>query len=211
MAQTSQITHTSPHAHLQVHDQTGRADCFNCIIETYQTQAYNLARRMLDDWALAEDAVQESFISAYRSFGRFRGENLAAWLLRIVANNCRDMLRSRRSRPTVPLDPLPLNPDEAGQFPSAVDLPSSNPSPEAEAERRELRETIDTGLAALPAEQRLAVLLVDIHGLSYEEAAVSMGCSLGTIKSRISRGRGGLRTYLRQTGELLPARFRQEE
>ena len=51
MAQTSQITHTSPHAHLPVHDQTGRTDCFNCIIETYQTQTYNLARRMLDDWA----------------------------------------------------------------------------------------------------------------------------------------------------------------
>ncbi len=211
MAQTSQITHTSSHAHLPVHDQTGRADCFNCVIETYQTQAYNLARRMLDDWALAEDAVQESFISAYRSFGRFRGENLAAWLLRIVANNCRDMLRSRRARPTVPLDPLPLEPDADSQYPSAVDLPSSNPSPEAEAERRELRETIETGLSALPEEQRLAVLLVDIHGLSYEEASASMDCSLGTVKSRISRGRSGLRNYLRQTGELLPSRFRQEE
>ena len=51
MAQTSQITHTSPHAHLPVHDQAGRTDPFNCIIETYQTQTYNLARRMLDDWA----------------------------------------------------------------------------------------------------------------------------------------------------------------
>ena len=51
MAQTSQITHTSPHAQLPVHGQTSRTDCFNCIIETYQTQTYNLARRMLDDWA----------------------------------------------------------------------------------------------------------------------------------------------------------------
>lgn len=57
MAQTSQITHTSPHAHLPVHDQAGRTDPFNCIIETYQTQTYNLVRRMQDDWALAEDAV----------------------------------------------------------------------------------------------------------------------------------------------------------
>ena len=98
------MTHTSSHVHLAVHDQTGLANCFNCIIETYQTQAYNLARRMLNDWALAEDAVQESFVSAYRSFVRFRGENLAAWLLRIVANNCRDMMRSQRARPTVPLN-----------------------------------------------------------------------------------------------------------
>ena len=60
-------------------------------------------------------------------------------------------------------------------------------------------------------DQRLAVLLVDVHGLSYEEASQSMGCSLGTVKSRVSRGRGSLRDYLRQTGELLPSRFRREE
>jgi len=75
------ITHTSPH---RVEDQSGQISCFNCVIEAHQTQAYNLARRMLSDWALAEDAVQESFISAYRAFRRFRGENLTAWVLRGV-------------------------------------------------------------------------------------------------------------------------------
>ena len=103
----AQITHISPHANLLVNDQTGQAACFNCVIESHQTQAYNLARRMLSDWALAEDAVQESFVSAYRAFNRFRGENLTAWVLRIVSNTCRDMLRSRKSRPTVSLDPVP--------------------------------------------------------------------------------------------------------
>jgi len=103
----SQITHTSPHANLRVEDQSGQISCFNCVIEAHQTQAYNLARRMLSDWALAEDAVQESFVSAYRAFGRFRGENLTAWVLRIVSNTCRDILRSRKARPTVSLDPLP--------------------------------------------------------------------------------------------------------
>ena len=81
MVQMAQTTHTSPHANLQVTDQSGQAACFNCVIETYQTQAYNLARRMLSDWSLAEDAVQESFVSAYRAFNRFRGENLTAWVL----------------------------------------------------------------------------------------------------------------------------------
>ncbi len=205
----AQFTHTSHHADLQVRDQSGQVSCFNCLIETYQTQAYNLARRMLTDWALAEDAVQESFVSAYRAFNRFRGENLTAWVLRIVSNTCRDMLRARKVRPTVSLDPLA--PGNEPQGPSAVDIPSQEPSPEDRAEQSELRETIRSGLDTLQEDQRLAVLLVDVHGLSYEEAAQSMGCSLGTVKSRVSRGRGALRDYLRQTGELLPSRFRQEE
>ena len=211
MAQPAQITHTSPHANLQVADQSGQVSCFNCLIETYQTQAYNLARRMLSDWALAEDAVQDSFVSAYRAFNRFRGENLSAWVLRIVSNTCRDLLRARKARPTLSLDPQPIGDSSEPQGPSAADIPSREPSPEDRAEQSELRETIQAGLDILQEDQRLAVLLVDVHGLSYEEAAQSMGCSLGTVKSRVSRGRGGLRDYLRQTGELLPSRFRQVE
>lgn len=209
----AQITHTSPHANLQVKDQSGQVNCFNCVIETHQTQAYNLARRMLSDWALAEDAVQESFVSAYRAYNRFRGENLTAWMLRIVSNTCRDMLRSRKARPAISLDPLPTDASESGepQGPSALDIPSKDPSPEDRAEQSELRDTIQAGLDNLQTDQRLAILLVDVQGLSYEEAAESMSCSLGTVKSRVSRGRGGLRDYLRQTGELLPSRFRQEE
>jgi RNA polymerase sigma-70 factor (ECF subfamily) len=206
----AQITHISPHANLLVNDQTGQAACFNCVIESHQTQAYNLARRMLSDWALAEDAVQESFVSAYRAFNRFRGENLTAWVLRIVSNTCRDMLRSRKSRPTVSLDPVPSSDGDEPQGLSAVDLPSTHASPEDRAEQSELAATIQGCLDDLQEDRRLAILLVDVHGLSYEEASESMGCSLGTVKSRVSRGRGGLRDCLRETGELLPSRFRQE-
>jgi len=206
----AQITHTSPHANLQVTDQLGQASCFNCVIETHQTQAYNLARRMLNDWALAEDAVQDSFVSAYRAFNRFRGENLKAWVLRIVSNTCRDMLRARKSRPSISLDPLPTTDSDEPQGPSAVDLPSTEASPEDRAEQSELKSAIEGCLDDLQEDRRLAVLLVDVHGLSYEEASESMGCSLGTVKSRVSRGRGGLRDCLQQTGELLPSRFRQE-
>ncbi|MCH8296521.1 MAG: sigma-70 family RNA polymerase sigma factor, partial [Chloroflexi bacterium] len=177
----AQITHTSPHANLQVRDQSGQVSCFNCLIETYQTQAYNLAHRMLSDWALAEDAVQESFVSAYRAFNRFRGENLTAWVLRIVSNTCRDMLRARKARPTVSLDPLPAGDGDEPPGLSAPNMPSHEPSPEDRAEQSELRNTIQAGLDTLQEDQRLAVLLVDVHGLSYEEASQSMGCSLGTV------------------------------
>ena len=208
---TSAVFSCTDHRTLPVQDRTGRTSCYNCIIEANQSPAYNLARRMLNDWALAEDAVQESLVSGYRAFAQFRGDNPKAWLMRIVANTCRDMLRARRARPTVPLSPLPLDQDESQPTPSAVDLPSSLESPEQYTERRELNRAIQAGLNSLPQEQTLAVLLVDVQGTTYEEAAVSMNCSLGTVKSRVSRGRRGLREYLRQTGELLPSRFRRSE
>ena len=200
------------HAPLPVSDRGGAAYCFNCIIEHFQSPAYNLARRMLNDWALAEDAVQDSFVSGYRAFPQFRGDNLPAWIMRIVANTCRDALRARRVRPTVPLDPLPDLGDNPGNpIPSAVNLPSTAETPEQHAERSELRRAIESGLATLPTERRLTLLLVDVQGFSYEDAAAALNCSLGTVKSRLSRGRSELRDYLRAAGELLPAPFRQDD
>ena len=207
-AVTTETFSCTGHTTLLVQDRSGHSSCYNCIIESLQTRSYNLARRMLGDWALAEDAVQESFLSGYRAFDKFRGDNLQAWLVRIVANTCRDMLRARRVRPTVPLDPLPADPEDQSPVPSAADIRSTLESPEDYAERMELIRAIQAGLNSLPEERRLSVLLVDVQGLSYEEAAQVMRCSLGTVKSRVSRGRHGLRDSLQTSGELLPSRFR---
>ena len=196
------------HPRLPVQDRHGIAYCYNCIIEAFQAKGYNLACRMLRDWALAEDVLQESFVSGYRAFSQFRGDNLNAWMMRIIANTCRDFLRSRRARPIISLDPLPTADDDPTS--SVVDLPSREESPEDYAEREELRRAIVSGLDRLPEERRPAVVLVDVQGLSYEEAAQVMNCSIGTVKSRISRGRAELRDYLRAAGELLPSRFRQD-
>ncbi len=196
------------HPRLPVQDRNGASFCYNCIIEAFQAKGYNLACRMLRDWALAEDVLQESFVSGYRAFSQFRGDNLNAWMMRIIANTCRDFLRSRRARPIISLDPMPTAADDP--TPSAVDLPTREESPEEYAEREELRRTIVNGLDRLPEERRLAVILVDVQGLSYEEAAQVMNCSTGTVKSRISRGRAALRDHLRASGELLPSRFRQD-
>ena len=196
------------HPCLPIQDRNGAYYCYNCIIEAFQAKGYNLACRMLRDWALAEDALQDSFLSGYRAFSQFRGDNLNAWMMRIIANTCRDFLRSRRARPIISLDPLPTATDDP--TPSAVDLPAREESPEEYAEREELRRAIISGLDRLPEERRLAVILVDVQGLSYGEAAQVMNCSIGTVKSRISRGRAGLRDFLRAAGELLPSRFRQD-
>ena len=190
------------HAPLPVRDRSGRVHCYNCLIETYQTQAQNLALRMLGDWAHAEDAAQEAFVSGYRAFGTFRGENPRAWLLRIVANTCRDMLRSAKSRPVVSLDISPLD-REGGENPT-LDPPSPQESPEDYTIRRELAGVIQEGLLSLPREQRLAVVLVDVQGFDYDEAARVMDCALGTVKSRLARGRAQMREFLQQHRELLP-------
>ena len=152
--------------------------------------------------------MQEAFLSGYQAFGSFRGENLTAWLLRIVANACRDMLRARKARPTVSIDFSPRNPEEP--YSSAIDLPSPDESPEEYALRRELASAIHQGLQSLPDERRMGVELVDVQGLSYEEAAQVMGSSVGTVKSRLARGRGELRDFLQGNRELLPHQFRHD-
>ena len=113
------------HDPLPVQDRGGQSSCYNCVIETYETQAFNLASRMLNDRVLAEDTMQEALVSGYRSFSQFRGGNLGSWVMRIVANQCRDMLRSRRARPTTPLDPIPSGSDDSNSIPSALDLLST--------------------------------------------------------------------------------------
>ena len=182
---------------------SGQTYCFNCIVEEHQTQAFNLAVHLLGDRALAEDATQEAFFSAYRAFSSFRGENLKGWLLRIVANTCRDMLRARRSRPSVPLEEMVLDPSS--------EPVSGEESPKDYAQRRELGRLIHQGMSTLSQEQRFVLSLVDIQGMSYEQAAQATECSVGTVKSRLSRARAALRDFLRPHRELLPREFRHDE
>ena len=169
----------------------GDLDAFNAIVERYQQHAYNLALRMVRDPSTAEDVTQDAFFSAYRNFARYRGGSLRSWLLTIVANGARDRLRSPHHRRTTSLDAITEAGDPGGPW------PSSEPSPEQEAERSETARLIQEALAQLPHDQRLVVSLVDLQQLGYEEAAAITGVSVGTVKSRLSRGRERLRALLR--------------
>ena len=182
--------------------QRGDLDAFNSLVLVYQGRVYNLCLRMLGSPQAAEDVTQDAFIAAFRAVSRFRRGNFRAWLLRIAANACYDELRRRRSRPQVPLE-APADDERPAAEPPAPDEPL-----EQRAERLELARCIQEGLASLPSDQRLAVILRDVQGLAYEEIAEASGVSLGTVKSRISRGRSALRDFLLARGELLPSRFR---
>ena len=177
--------------------QQGDLDSFNRLVELYHRQVYNLALRMMGQVEAAEDATQDAFLSAWKGILGFRKGNFRAWLLCIVANACRDQLRARKRRPVTPIDELE---------PEA--LSGSGESPEDYVLRRELAAEIQRGLASLHPDQRLAIILCDMQGLSYEEIAQVMASSLGTVRSRLSRGRAHLRDYLLQRGELLGSQFR---
>jgi RNA polymerase sigma-70 factor (ECF subfamily) len=180
-------------------------NAFNTLVLHYQELVYNQAYRMLSDGDAAADATQEAFISAYRNLRSYRGGSFRAWLLRIVTNTCYDELRRRQRRPVTSLEPL----DDAGEeVESPHWMADPGESPEDSLLRAELNQAIQHCLAGLPEDFRAAVVLIDIQGLDYNEAAAAMGKPLGTIKSRLARARERLRACLQGFRELMPAEFR---
>ena len=173
----------------------GDLDAFNELVLEHQGIVYALCFRLMGQKQAAEDAAQEAFVSAWRAISGLRGEQFRPWLLRIASNACRDELRRRVRRPANSL--------ELAQEAGVPDPPDTEPTPEADLMQGELRQQIETALASLPAEQRIAVVLCDVDGLDYSEIAAAMRTSMGTVKSRIARGRARLRTLLSSRRELL--------
>lgn len=180
----------------------GDARAFNHLVLLYQGMAYNVAFRILSDPDAASDATQDAFLKAFKAMRRFRGGSFKAWLLRIVTNACYDQLRRKQRRPTSSLDDLPVEADHSPYLHDPAEKPDEY------VERRELGHTIQAGISMLPVEQRTVLVLSDVQGLSYIEISEVMGISLGTVKSRLSRGRARLRDYMVEQGELLPSQYR---
>jgi RNA polymerase sigma-70 factor (ECF subfamily) len=178
---------------------------FEDLLRRHYRQAYNLAYRMTGNEADAEDLVQEAFLRAYRFFDRYDTRlPFTSWLYRIMTNAHIDTLRRRSRIRTVSLDE-PVRGDEA-ESGMAWELPDDTASPEDLVLSGVLDAELQQGLLGLPAPFRWAVVLADIEGLSYEEIADVMKCSVGTVRSRIHRGRKLLRKHLspRLSGSGLP-------
>ncbi len=174
----------------------GDVGAFNAIVERYQQQAYNLAVRMLRDPSAAEDATQDAFFAAYRNLASFRGRNLRSWILTILANGIRDILRSPARRRSTSLEDYVAQGDLGGRW------QDPGTSPEDHAMQGDTSRQVHEALARLPEDQRLVITLVDLQQMDYEEAAEIAGVSLGTVKSRLFRGRQRLREHLRSLWEL---------
>lgn len=182
--------------------QKGDLAAFNRLVMAYQGLAYNVAYRILGDADAAADACQEAFLSAFRAMRGFRGGSFKSWLLRIVTNACYDQLRYQGRRPVDSLDEL------AEVSEHSPKLVNGHERPEEHALRQELNDLIQQGIASLPADQRIVLVLSDVQGYAYQEIAEITDTSLGTVKSRLSRARTKLRDYLIQHQELLPAQYR---
>jgi len=189
--------------------QEGDLNAFNRLVLEYQDMAFNLAYRMLGDPDTAADAAQNAFISAYRHLSSYRGGSFKSWVMRIVTNTCYDELRRQKRRPTTPLEPYDSEQDE--EIESPYWLEDDNPSPEDVIENSELETAIQDCLKQMKPDFRVVVVLIDIQGMDYQEAADSSGLNLGTIKSRLARARGKLRDCLQYFRELLPPQFRLED
>jgi len=170
---------------------------FEELFEHYRALVFQLAYRMLADREEALDVSQEVFLTIYRKMSHFRGDSsLKTWIYRIAvnraSNHCRWWNRLRR-RGTVSLDEhLSADQDRSvGEM-----LESQGRSPEQSLMAEEERDQIQRSLLGLPVQQRVAVIMRDIQGLSYEEIAEAMDVSLGTVKSRIARGREELKRRL---------------
>lgn len=176
--------------------QRGDVQAFNLLVERYQRGVYAVCYRMLGD-ADADDATQEVFLAAFRGIKTFRSGSFNAWLLRIARNKCLDFLRARRRRPVVSLDTDAGGADDAAPFQVA----DGGETPEQRVLRVELARRLERKLQELPTDQRLAIILSDIQGYSYEEIVAATGWLPGTMKSRLSRARARLRVALQGTNE----------
>ena len=181
----------------------GDVQAFNRLVIAYQQAAYGLAYRMLHDEQAAADATQDSFLAAYTRILQFRGGSFKAWLLRIVLNHVYDQLRAARRHPAESLDTMCEDEDSP-----VLQLTNGGPTPEQVILSREVMACIESGLELLSPDQRATVILCDVQGMSYEEAATATGTNAGTVKSRLNRGRTALRGYLSEHAELLPSSLR---
>ena len=172
----------------------GDLDAFNDIVATYQDQLFALVARIVPDRDQAYDVVQEAFFSAYRAMGGFRGGSVRSWLSRMAVNAAMDTQRLRKRRP---VQPYPELEDESWQPPAGDEA-----DPVGITLTAERNAALGEALARITPDQRASIVLFDIEGYDYAEIAEMTGVSLGTVKSRIHRGRLALRDLLADRMEL---------
>jgi RNA polymerase sigma-70 factor (ECF subfamily) len=180
-------------ARLIARARSGDLDAFNRLVEQHQRAVYAICLRYLRSPEAAEDVTQDTFIRAWRALDTFRnddGGGFRTWLLTIAANRARDILRSQVRRPAESLDDR-LDADDQAWEPEAP-----GESPLDFAVRGDLSAALERALGRISPDQRMAIILGDIQGYAYDDIAAITGVAVGTVKSRINRGRARLREEL---------------
>lgn len=183
--------------------QRGNLEAFNTLVLRYQDAVFSVSYRIMGDEQSAADASQESFITAFRRLETYQGGNFRAWLLRVTTNTCYDILRYHKRRPAMGFDDL-----VGEDYDDGPPIPDESKTPEQVVQQNELSAAIQKCIQALTDDQRVVLVMSDVEGYSYQEIADTVGTQLGTVKSRLSRARTGLRRCLQTVQELLPAQYR---
>ena len=172
----------------------GDPSAFNRLMAQHENRMYAVALRMCANREDAQDCLQEAMLRVYRAIGSFKGQStFSTWVYRITMNTCLDELRRKKNRQNTSLDNLV----DMGWSPT-----DDGAGPEKQALMHEMREKMHGAIRELPDDMRAAVVLRDIQGFSYDEIAQMLEINVGTIKSRISRGREKLREKLKEYSEL---------
>ena len=170
----------------------GDEDAWREFIDTYKHMVYGFAYDMLRNPEDAEDVAQEVFINAFRAIGSFRGDaRISTWLYRVTKNACLNFIRQRERTTITSLD------EQEGNWEELIDFEDSMPTPEEMAMNKELRELVRSKIDELPPIYRTAIIMCDMHQLSYDEAARILGIPVGTLKSQVSRARRLLKEKLK--------------
>ncbi|MFA5535810.1 MAG: sigma-70 family RNA polymerase sigma factor [Bacillota bacterium] len=177
----------------------GDIEAFGELVSIYEKQVYSIAYRFMGNHDDANDLAQEAFIRAFKGIENFRGDaSFKTWLYHIVANVCRDELRRVKRQPTVSLNsPIMTEDGEINREQEDWTF-----APEIVYENKEMQELVQRLLNELIPEYRQVLILRELQGFTYDEIAVALDCSLGTVKSRISRGRKVLKDLIIENREL---------
>lgn len=185
-------------------DKTTKAlDAFNMLVLRYQDQVYALTYRIMGDHQTADDVTQAAFITAFNRLSTYQGGSFKAWLMRIATNQSYDELRRFKRRDTVSVDELP-----GAETDDGAALPDPSETPEQVAEQHDLQRALQECINGLAPDYKTVLVLCDVQGYDYAAIADVTGVALGTVKSRLSRARAGVRECLSAVQELLPARYR---
>jgi RNA polymerase sigma-70 factor, ECF subfamily len=178
--------------------QGGDTDAFQELVQVFSGPMYNLAYRMTGNAADAGDLTQEIFVKLYKAIGKFRWRaKFSTWLYRIATNTCCSGLRKIRRVASV--EAVHLD-DTRSTESRPREAPDTAESPSREAELNELQQRIEETIMMLPEDFRAVIVLRDLQGLAYDEIAVSVGCSIGTVKSRLARARMRVKEQLVRQG-----------
>lgn len=181
--------------------QRGDKQAFGLLVSKYQRKLMRLLSRLIRDPAEVEDVAQEAFIKAYRALPSFRGDSaFYTWLYRIGVNTAKNYLVSQGRRAPTSTE---FDSEEAESFEDGGQLRDIN-TPEHVLLSKQIGETVNAAMEALPEELRTAISLREIEGLSYEEISQIMECPIGTVRSRIFRAREAIAEKLRPLLDTAP-------